>query len=161
MATSHDRVDSAELLVPSDPPDVFAAFVEPDAVEAWLPPRGMSARVLEYDFRPGGAFRIELSYPEDGPGRGKTTSHSDITVGAFVSIEWHHRIVESVEFEAADAAYAGHMLLTWTLKPDPGGTLVGVRAEHVPPGISATDHAAGLTSTLANLAHHLGHRGRD
>jgi hypothetical protein len=29
---------------------------------------------------------------------------------------------------------------------------VEIRADHVPDGISAEDHAAGLTSSLANLA---------
>jgi hypothetical protein len=35
------------------------------------------------------------------------------------------------------------------------GTRVEFRADDVPPGISAEDHAAGLNSSLANLARYV------
>jgi hypothetical protein len=44
------------------------------------------------------------------------------------------------------------MVMTWTLGPAAGGTLVTLTAENVPPGISAEDHSAGLASSLENLA---------
>jgi hypothetical protein len=47
------------------------------------------------------------------------------------------------------------MRMTWQVSDDESGTLVTIRAEHVPPGISPADHAAGLASSLANLATHL------
>ena len=37
----------------------------------------------------------------------------------------------------------------------PDGAEVTIRAENVPAGISAEDHAEGLNSSLANLAEHL------
>jgi hypothetical protein len=37
----------------------------------------------------------------------------------------------------------------------PGGTLVEITAEDVPEGIGAQDHAAGMHSSLANLAAYL------
>ena len=44
------------------------------------------------------------------------------------------------------------MTMTWEVSRASGGTLVQVRAEDVPVGISAADHAAGLASSLAQLA---------
>jgi hypothetical protein len=44
------------------------------------------------------------------------------------------------------------MRMTWTLRATDGGTEVEIRADDVPPGIAADDHAMGLASSLANLA---------
>ena len=63
--------------------------------------------------------------------------------------------VLDVEFESDDPAYSGTMTMAWSLDPVEGGTRVEVRAEDVPPGISAEDHAAGLASSLRNLADYL------
>jgi hypothetical protein len=42
--------------------------------------------------------------------------------------------------------------MTWAVTAVDGGTRVDFIAEDVPEGISAEDHAAGLESSLANLA---------
>jgi hypothetical protein len=42
--------------------------------------------------------------------------------------------------------------MTWALRPVDEGTLVTFRADDVPPGISAEDHAAGFAASLTNLA---------
>jgi Activator of Hsp90 ATPase homolog 1-like protein len=60
-----------------------------------------------------------------------------------------------VEFESDDPAYSGTMRMTWSLDPVEAGTRVEIRAEDVPPGISAEDHAAGLASSLRKLADYL------
>jgi hypothetical protein len=57
-----------------------------------------------------------------------------------------------VEFVSEDPAFAGTMTLTWSLSAERGGTRVEIRADDVPAGISAEDHAEGLSSSLANLA---------
>jgi hypothetical protein len=44
------------------------------------------------------------------------------------------------------------MTMTWTVQAVEGGTRVQVTADGVPDGISADDHAAGMTSSLENLA---------
>jgi hypothetical protein len=44
------------------------------------------------------------------------------------------------------------MTMTWTVRAVDGGTLVEIVAEDVPDGIAAEDHAAGLRSSLHNLA---------
>jgi uncharacterized protein YndB with AHSA1/START domain len=42
---------------------VFRAWIEPEALEHWLRPRGMSVTVSKLDARVGGSFRFDL---EDG-----------------------------------------------------------------------------------------------
>jgi hypothetical protein len=84
-------------------------------------------------------------------GSGKTTHDSDIVEARFVEILPHERIVQ-VGFVSDEPTFAGTMTMTWELSAQSSGTRVRVRADDVPPGISPEDHAAGLESSLANLA---------
>lgn len=59
-----------------------------------------------------------------------------------------------------DPAFAGTMTMTWTVRSVDGGTLVEITADDVPDAISAEDHAAGLASSLENLARHVADDGR-
>ena len=47
------------------------------------------------------------------------------------------------------------MTMAWELTAVDAGTRVDIRADDVPAGISPEDHAAGLGSSLANLATYL------
>ena len=147
------RTDTATRLVRASPDVLYRAFVEPGALMAWLPPEGMSGRALLFEPREGGRYRIELALEGDGhKAPGKTTDRTDITSGRFLALEPDRRIVQTVEFDSTDPAFAGTMVMTWSLEPSAGGTRVTITAEDVPPGILAEDHAAGLASSLANLA---------
>lgn len=123
---------------------------------AWLPPDHMKGRALEYDFRQGGRYRIELTYGENaGPNSGKTTGNTDISAGCFVSLEPGKRIVQTVEFESTDPSITGEMVMTWSFEAVQSGTRVTITAENVPPGINQSDHDDGLRSSLQNLARYL------
>lgn len=152
------RTDSASRLVPAPADAIFAALADPDALMAWLPPKGMTGRILLFEPWEGGRYRFELSFEGEGqPGAmGKTDARSDISAGRFLALDPGRRIVQSVTFESADPAFAGEMIMTWLLEPAPGGTKVTVTAQNVPAGISAEDHAAGLASSLENLERFLG-----
>jgi uncharacterized protein YndB with AHSA1/START domain len=153
MPPAQRRTDTRSLVIPAPPEALYRAFADPDALMAWLPPGNMKGRALEYDFREGGRYRIELSYEDAAPeGPGKTTSHTDVSGGRFLTLEPSRRIVQSVEFEAEDAAFAGEMRMTWSFEPVAGGTRVTITAEDVPPGIRQEDHDEGLRSSLENLA---------
>ena len=56
------------------------------------------------------------------------------------------------DFVSDDPAYAGTMTMTWQVTAVDAGTRVDIVAEDVPDGVSAEDHAAGLASSLTNLA---------
>jgi uncharacterized protein YndB with AHSA1/START domain len=62
------------------------------------------------------------------------------------------RVVQAVDFVSDDERFAGTMTMTWELSEENDGTKVRISADDVPSGITAEDHAAGMASTLANLA---------
>jgi uncharacterized protein YndB with AHSA1/START domain len=93
-----------------------------------------------------------LTYADASTARGKSTANSDIVEARFVELVPGVRLVQAVDFVSDDPANAGTMTMTWELTPIDTGTRVDIRADDVPAGISAEDHAAGLASSLANLA---------
>lgn len=149
------RTDSASRLVAAPAEQVYVALVEPDALTQWLPPAGMSGRFERYDLRPGGGYRLVLTYADASAATGKATADSDVVEARFVDVVPGVRVVQAVDFVSDDPAFAGTMTMTWQVTAVEGGTRVDIRADDVPSGISAEDHAAGLASSLANLAGHL------
>lgn len=96
-----------------------------------------------------------LTYADASLAAGKTTADSDIVEARFLDIVPEERVVQAVDFISDDPAFSGTMTMTWEVSGVDGGTQVAIRAENVPDGISADDHAAGLSSSLANLAAYL------
>ena len=142
-------------MIAAPPESVYAALVDPDALEAWLPPDGMTGRFDRFDLRPGGSYRLILTYADASSAPGKATPDSDVVEARFVDIVPNVRVVQAVEFVSDDPSYAGTMTMTWEVTAVDTGTRVEIRADNVPDGISADDHAAGLASSLANLATYL------
>ena len=130
-------------------------MVDPEALATWLPPDGMSGRFERFDARPGGSYRLVLTYADASNAPGKATADSDIVEARFVDVVPGVRLVQAVDFVSDDPAHAGTMTMTWEIATTSGGTRVDFRADDVPDGISAEDHAAGLRSSLANLASYL------
>jgi uncharacterized protein YndB with AHSA1/START domain len=130
---------------------VYAALVDPDALTAWLPPAGMTGRFERFDLRAGGGYRMVLTYGTPSAAA-KSTGDSDVVEARFVDLDPGRRVVQAVEFESDDPRFAGTMTMTWAVTPVADGTRVDIRADDVPDGISAEDHAAGMASSLANLA---------
>jgi uncharacterized protein YndB with AHSA1/START domain len=149
------RTDSASRVIAAPPARVFAALIDPESLAAWLPPEGMTGRFERYDARPGGSYRLVLTYTDGSTAAGKATSDTDIVEARFIEIVPGVRVVQAVDFVSNDPAYAGTMTMTWEVAAVDSGTRVEIRAEDVPAGISAKDHAAGLASSLANLAAYL------
>jgi uncharacterized protein YndB with AHSA1/START domain len=146
------RTDRASRMIAAPPERVWAALVDPGALLAWLPPSGMTGSFERFNARPGGSYRMVLTYADASGAPGKATVESDIVEARFVSIVPGERVVQAVDFVSDDPAYAGTMTMTWEVTPVDAGTRVDIVAEDVPDGISAEDHAAGLASSLANLA---------
>src|SRR5580704_8456539 len=149
------RTDRASRVIAAPPQRVWAALVDPGALLKWLPPGEMTGRFERFDARPGGSYRMVLTYPDASGAPGKATADSDIVEARFVDIVPGDRVVQAVDFISDDPANVGTMTMTWQVTPVEGGTRVDIVAQDVPDGISAADHAAGLTSSLANLAAYL------
>lgn len=148
MAT---RIDSASRRIAATPSEVYAAFATPGAMERWIAPRGMDARMLHFDFRAGGSYRLRLTY-RDASGGGKTSQGTDEANVKLTRVEPGRCIGQEIVFDSQDAAFAGVMRMTWTFEADADGTLVTVQAEDVPAGIRGDDHEAAMASSLQNLA---------
>jgi uncharacterized protein YndB with AHSA1/START domain len=152
---SNRRTDTSSRVIGAPPERVYAALVDPDALTVWLPPDGLSGRFERFDARPGGSYRLVLTYADASTAPGKATADSDIVEARFVDLVPGVRLVQAVEFVSDDPANAGTMTMTWELSPVDDGTRVDIRADDVPAGISPEDHASGLASSLANLATYL------
>ncbi|MBN2623476.1 MAG: SRPBCC family protein, partial [Acidimicrobiales bacterium] len=149
------RTDSASRVITAPREQVYDALVDPDALVVWLPPGGMTGRIEQFDARPGGSYRMVLTYTDPSASGGKSTPDADVVEGRFIELVPGVRVVQAVDFVSDDPAYAGTMTMTWALDPVDGATRVDITADDVPDAISAEDHAAGLASSLANLASYL------
>ncbi|OUC13224.1 MAG: ATPase [Alkalinema sp. CACIAM 70d] len=146
------RTDTASKLIHASASTIYQAFATPDAMEAWLPPQGMTGKMLAFTFCEGGGYRIRLTYNETQHTLGKTSEDADEAEVRFVKLISDERIEQAVTFESDDAAFSGEMRIIWLMEPAHSGTLVTVCCEDVPVGIRTEDHQAGLMSTLDNLA---------
>jgi uncharacterized protein YndB with AHSA1/START domain len=115
----------------------------------------MTARFERFDPRPGGSYRLVLTYADASASPGKATADSDIVEAHYVDIVPDVRVVQAVDFVSDDPALAGTMTMTWEVTAADGGTRVDITADDVPDGVSAEDHATGLASSLANLAEYV------
>jgi uncharacterized protein YndB with AHSA1/START domain len=117
----------------------------------------MTGRFERFDARPGGSYRMVLTYRKASGAPGKATADSDIVEARFVDIIPGKRVVQEVDFVSDDPAYAGTMTMTWEVTAAGAGTRVDIIADDVPDGISAADHAAGIASSLTKLAAYVEH----
>ncbi|MGN6356555.1 MAG: SRPBCC domain-containing protein [Novosphingobium sp.] len=150
------RTDRASRVIAASAAQVYAALTDGRMVQHWLPPEGATGTVEVFDPRPGGRFRMTLRFAT-GEG-GKTGPDTDTITGRFLDLDPDEYVAQEFDFVSADPAFAGTMRMTWGLTWCAEGTEVSVTAENVPPGIDPDDHAAGLASSLANLAAFLEHR---
>ncbi|GAB3644694.1 SRPBCC family protein [Glycomyces tarimensis] len=146
------RTDQASRVIAAPPDHVWVALLDPEALAAWLPPTGMTGRFERFDARPGGSYRMVLTYADAADATGKSTADSDVVEARFVDVVPGVRVVQAIDFVSDDPAFAGTMTMTWEVAAVEAGTRVDIVATDVPDGISAEDHAAGLASSLANLA---------
>jgi uncharacterized protein YndB with AHSA1/START domain len=149
------RTDTASRFIAAAHERVYAALLDPEALTAWVPPGDMTGSIERFDARPGGSYRMVLTYPDASGSEGKSTLDSDIVEARFIELVPGQRVVYAVDFVSDDPAYAGAMTMTWELTAANEGTRVDITADNVPDGITQQDHLAGMTSSLDKLAQHL------
>ena len=154
-----DRIDRASLVIEAPPTVVYDALLDRESLEAWLPPDGMRGRIERWDPRPGGGFRMVLTYLDSTGSPGKTSAATDVVDVGFAELVLPERVVQRAVFESDDPSYAGTMTMTWDLAAAVNGTEVTVTATDVPPGIDQAVHETGIASSLANLASYVEGRG--
>ncbi|MFG2359889.1 SRPBCC domain-containing protein [Streptomyces sp. NPDC048521] len=137
--------------VQAPPRDVYRALLDPDALAAWRVPAGMTAQVHTFQAREGGAFRISLTYGDEG-GTGKSGAHTDSYHGHFARLVPDALVVEVFAFETEDDALRGTMTMTTTLTASDGGTDVEILHEGIPDAVPRADNELGTRMALDNLA---------
>lgn len=131
--------------------DVFRALLDPEAVQQWMVPNGMTSEVHEFEAREGGVFRISLTY-DDPKQAGKTIGPTDTFHGRFAKVIPDSKIVQVVEFQSDDPAMKGKMTITYLLQDRDDGTDVTGIHEDLPPGLSEADNELGWSMSMDKLA---------
>src|SRR3954452_4764655 len=143
----------ASRIIKARPEEVYAAFMDPDVLVAWLPPARMTGKIHAFDARVGGGYRMSLYHPPDERSvRGKTSDKEDMVNVRFVELAPPRRIVEAVSFITTDPTLFGEITLTATFEEVSGGTEVTLVCTNLPPGLRAEDNEAGSQLSLEQLA---------
>ncbi|AIE87146.1 SRPBCC family protein [Fimbriimonas ginsengisoli] len=135
---------------------VYLALTDPAALTVWQAPGEMTALVHEFDLRVGGGYRMSLFYPSSEPeGRGKTSGREDRFTARFVELVPPEKVVQAINFDSADPAFAGEMTMTVSLETVRDGTEVTISFDGIPPGIRPEDNDAGTRMSLEKLARYV------
>lgn len=133
--------------------DVYHAFTDPGALEAWQAPGDMTAKVHNFDLRVGGGYQMSLFYPDgEDEMQGKTSRKEDKFTARFVELVPPQKIVEAVNFETTNPDFLGEMIMEATLQQIAAGTEVTISFKNIPKGIKPSDNEAGTISSLKKLA---------
>ena len=124
------------------PEKVFRAFVEPDALAAWLPPYGFLCTVHEFDARAGGGHRMSF--------RNFTTGDSHAFEGSYREFVPGERLVYTDRFD--DPNLPGEMLVTVTFRQVSVGTEVTIEQSGIPDLIPREGCYLGWQDSLDKLA---------
>ncbi|HUR76139.1 MAG TPA: SRPBCC family protein [Sporichthya sp.] len=144
--------------VSAPPAAVYRALLDPDAVQQWMVPNGMTSEVHRFDAREGGEFAISLTY-DDPVAVGKTEGATDTFAGRFVQLVPSESVVQVVAFDTTDPLLAGEMTIRYQLTERDGGTeVVGIH-EGLPPGVAPADNEWGWRISLGKLAQLVESRG--
>lgn len=95
------RTDRASRTIAATPDRIYAALVDPDALTAWLPPTGMTGRFEHFDARPGGSYRLVLTYADASTAPGKSSDATDVVDVRFVELLPGARVDSSLNNLAA------------------------------------------------------------
>src|SRR5690625_6059988 len=95
---SSNRIDSASRVIMASPQTIYQAFLNPESLVSWLPPKGMSGHIDIFDPREGGIYKVTLTYEMDHSNPGKTSKNTDVVQGKFLELIPDKRIVQSVKF---------------------------------------------------------------
>ena len=80
------RTDKGSLHINAPVSVVFGSFRSGKAIELWLPPNGMTGKMLAFDFREGGLYHMRLTYKGISHPQGKTSHNTDEIQARFVRL---------------------------------------------------------------------------
>jgi uncharacterized protein YndB with AHSA1/START domain len=117
---------------------IYRAFMDPDALQKWLPPNGFVGKVHDMDARVGGTYRMSF--------KNMTTGNSHTFGGTFVELIPGERIRKTDKFESP--GLPGEMDVTVDLKTLSVGTDVRIVQANIPEAIPAEQCYLGWQESL-------------
>jgi uncharacterized protein YndB with AHSA1/START domain len=142
MADSSNTVRLHRVLR-ATPERVYRAFLDPDAMEKWLPPHGFTGKIHEMDARVGGGYR--MSFTNFGTGK----SHS--FEAKYLELTPNERIRHTDQFD--DPNLPGEMQVTISLQKVVSGTELTIVQAGIPSMIPVEFCYLGWQESLELLAH--------
>lgn len=132
---------------------LYDAFIDPDALVAWLPPDRMTGTMHRFEHGVGGGYCMSLYYPADAAHpAGKTAPHEDRVTVRFVELIPPARIVQTATFHTTHPDLMGEMTMVISFDAGADGTEVGLLCRNLPPGIRQEDNEVGSRQSLEQLA---------
>ena len=124
------------------PERVYKAFIDPDAMNKWLPPNGFTGKVHSMDAKVGGKFRMSFTNFTNGQ------SHS--FGGEYIEMVPNERLRYTDRFD--DPNLPGTMSVTVSFKKVSVGTELNITQEGIPAVIPAEACYLGWQESLTLLA---------
>ena len=121
---------------------VYRAFLDPEAMAKWLPPRGFTGKVHEIDARVGGKHRMSFT--------NFTTGHSNAFGGTYLELTSNEKLRYTDKFD--DPNMPGEMQVTVTLRQVMCGTELTIVQEGIPDVIPVEMCYLGWQESLTQLA---------
>lgn len=124
------------------PPErVYKAFLDPDAMAKWMPPRGFTGKVTRADQRVGGEYKMSFT----NFGTGRTSGFG----GKYLELTPHARLRYTDVFD--DPNMPGQIVTTIELRPVMNGTDVTITQEGLPTQVPTEFAYMGWQESLDQL----------
>jgi uncharacterized protein YndB with AHSA1/START domain len=132
-------------LIAAPPEKVYAAWTEAEMLMRWFGPAGAEMISAEADARVGGRYHIVFRTP-DGEEHDVSGTYRVVVPNERLTFTWMWRTLPDRE-----------SLVTITLKPDRGATLLTLTHEQFFDEGARDRHREGWSGTLVKLEHYLTH----
>ena len=121
---------------------VYRAFLEPEAMVKWLPPRGFTGKVHSMDARVGGGYKMSFTNFSSGNGHSFGGTYNELVPG--------EKLRYTDKFD--DPNLPGTMRVTINLKKVSVGTEIHIEQEGIPDVIPVEACYLGWQESLTLLA---------
>jgi uncharacterized protein YndB with AHSA1/START domain len=121
---------------------VYKAFLDPAALERWLPPYGFTGRIHEMDASVGGGYRMSFTNFSTGSSHSFTVKYTELVPG--------DRIRHTDKFD--DPNLPGEMQVSIDLRAVACGTELNITQEGIPESIPEEFCYLGWQESLEMLA---------
>ncbi len=128
-------------IIRAPPERVYKAFLDPEAMAKWLPPKGFTGKVTSLDARVGGGYKMAFT----NFGTGSSSSFG----GRYLELTPHTRIRYTNRFDSP--GMPGEMTTTIDLRKVLAGTEVTIVQEGVPAQIPTEFATMGWQESLDQL----------